>query len=455
MRHEHKSAIEWTDETWNPIVGCSIVSPGCTNCYAMKMAGRLEKMNRTGGSGSNYVNHYDGTTKRVNGNTVWTGKLARAAAKTLLEPLRRKKPTKYFVNSMGDLFHEDCPNEWIDQVFAVMALCPQHTFQVLTKRAQRMLDYLAADIRAWEWTKQGRKIVGRPFYVFRPLPNVWLGVSCERQEEADERIPLLLQTPAAVRFISAEPLLGAIDLKPWLNVMIESKDMPGYPAWTRRILPSLDWVIVAGGESGRHARPAHPQWLRALCDQCADACVAYFFKQWGAWVPEPQAAPPLEDDGKVAANVLARDGTMSSGNELYTSCKRPMFVAIREVGKKAAGRLLDGRTLRRLPNLSLRSPVRPPERNLSHEHDPRRHRLPCHALYPLQGWPQSGVQGRSEARRPSPLRGPQGLFPGLPHAPDRDLRRARRARSLHLASLRRSHDGGSTSVDRRPSRRLG
>ena len=134
------TGIEWTDETWNPIVGCDIVSPGCTNCYAMKMAARIEAMQPS--------SHYAGTTKRVNGNAVWTGKLAQASEDTLTQPMRWKTLKKIFVNSMGDLFHEDVPNEWIDNVFAVMALCPQHTFQILTKRAKRMREYCNKSIRS-------------------------------------------------------------------------------------------------------------------------------------------------------------------------------------------------------------------------------------------------------------------------------------------------------------------
>jgi protein gp37 len=129
------SKIEWTERTWNPIVGCSVVSPGCTNCYAMKMAARIEAMGNQA--------RYRGTTKKVNGNSVWTGKLAIAPDATISEPLRRRKPTTYFVNSMGDVFHEDLPDEWIDRVFAVMALSPRHTFQVLTKRAGRMRAYVS------------------------------------------------------------------------------------------------------------------------------------------------------------------------------------------------------------------------------------------------------------------------------------------------------------------------
>jgi protein gp37 len=215
-----KSAIEWTDATWNPIVGCSIVSPGCTNCYAMKMAGRIEAM---GGA-----KHYAGTTKKVNGNTIWTGKLALAPEKTLLQPLAWRAPRRIFVNSMGDLFHEDVPDAWIDKVFAVMALAKQHTFQVLTKRANRMREYFEKiDRELRQGGEQGYAprrldqlacdLSGSPCAAGLmeatdwPLPNVWLGVSAERQQEADERIPELLATPAAVRFVSAEPLLGPIN----------------------------------------------------------------------------------------------------------------------------------------------------------------------------------------------------------------------------------------------------
>jgi protein gp37 len=279
-----KSSIEWTDATWNPIVGCSIVSPGCTNCYAMKMAARIEAMGN--------AHHYDGTTKSSKAGAVWTGKLALAPEKTLLAPLRWKEPRRIFVNSMGDLFHEDAPDEWIDRVFAVMALAPQHTFQVLTKRAHRMRDYLIArngmgnsalcdainEIPARMGNRRGA--------LEMPLPNVWLGVSTERQQEAEERIPLLLETPAAVRFISAEPLLGAINLRRFLtgheengiDLSREAGSMiGGCIGWT----PPLDWIIV-GGESGPGARSMQIEWAADILDQCRKADIACFMKQLGA-----------------------------------------------------------------------------------------------------------------------------------------------------------------------------
>jgi protein gp37 len=235
-----ETSIEWTEATWNPVVGCTIATPGCTNCYAMRMAGRIEAMGT--------APHYAGTTRRAHGKTVWTGKLSLAPDTIVTAPLRRRRPTTYFVNSMGDLFHEDCPDEWIHRVFAVMAEAHQHTFQVLTKRAGRMHEYLSTHQK-------------------EPLRNVWIGVSAERQKEADERIPLLLDAPAAVRFISAEPLLGPLNIRQYV--------LP-----TATLRSPLDWVIV-GGESGPRARPMDPTWVEKIRTQCDHTDAAFFFKQWG------------------------------------------------------------------------------------------------------------------------------------------------------------------------------
>lgn len=256
-----KTGIEWTEATWNPIVGCSVVSPGCTNCYAMKQAERIQRM--TPGS------HYAGTTKAVNGNAVWTGVLKQAPENILLQPLKWKRPRRIFVNSMSDLFHDAVPDEWIDRVFAIMALCPQHTFQVLTKRSKRMRDYMTPGMRdANDRVYNTAYAMSARFQVAGmgpqwPLPNVWLGVSAEDQTRADERIPDLLATPAAVRFVSAEPLLGPIFF---------SESCGGGPG-----LP-LDWIIV-GGESGSGARHMDDFWALDIVRQCQSAKVNVFVKQ--------------------------------------------------------------------------------------------------------------------------------------------------------------------------------
>ncbi|TIX71478.1 MAG: phage Gp37/Gp68 family protein, partial [Mesorhizobium sp.] len=307
-----KSAIEWTDATWNPIVGCSILSPGCTHCYAMGMAGRIEAMTKAlKASGSTGVPHYDGTTRKVNGNTIWTGKVALAPDHILTEPLTWRAPRKIFVNSMGDLFHEDVPNEWIDRVFAVMALSTHHTFQILTKRARRMREYIGGfecdGVRrlnvayaAGRLMEDGDNAHDEVANAVWPLPNVWLGVSAERQQEADERVPELLATPAAVRFVSAEPLLGPIDFEriklPGIINPLDALRGEGYTTMLhgqyagQRLYHGLkygcgrrlDWIIV-GGESGPNARPMHLAWARSIRDQCTAAGVPFFFKQWGAW----------------------------------------------------------------------------------------------------------------------------------------------------------------------------
>ena len=263
------TGIEWCDATWNIVTGCSVVSPGCTNCYAMRLAGtrlRNEPSRR-------------GLTAPSAAGPVWTGE-ARFNKQWLDQPLRWRRPRRIFVCAHGDLFHEAVHDDWIDLVFAVMALAPQHTFIVLTKRAQRMRDYLTdADMRMRIWEAGEVLAVAEVFDPDKrdlrnlqfgegiwPLPNVWLGVSVEDQARADRRIPHLLATPAARRFLSAEPLLGPIDL---LRV--------GY---------RLDWVIV-GGESRRQARPMHPDWARALRDQCGAAGVAFFMKQMDKREPIP------------------------------------------------------------------------------------------------------------------------------------------------------------------------
>lgn len=343
------TGIEWTDATWNPVVGCSIVSPGCTNCYAMAMAARIEKMN----PGS----HYDGTTKRVNGNAVWTGKVSLAPDHILTQPLRWKKPRRIFVNSMGDLFHEAVSDEWIDKIFAVMALCPQHTFQVLTKRSKRMREYLQ-DMHPSSSRVIAIRHATAPFVALAddqsrpyrfPLPNVWLGVSTEDQTRADERLGDLFEIPAAVRFISYEPAIGRFDLCEqlgmWWNSTIGTWESTGdainRDKWGKK---KLDWLIC-GGESGPDARPMHPDWARSIRDQCAAAGVPFFFKQWGEWAADEQTH--FSGFSQRGHAVAMADGRILVAGTDYSHDKAAAnfgdrAVNVWNVGKARAGRLLDG-----------------------------------------------------------------------------------------------------------------
>jgi protein gp37 len=335
--------IEWTDATWNPITGCSVVSPGCTNCYAMKLAGTRLKHHpsRAGLTKDTKARggEAEGRTGKK-GKPVWNGTV-RFNEQWLDQPLRWSRPRMIFVCAHADLFHENVPDEWIDRIFAVMALTPQHTYQVLTKRSARMRDYVNGDwsLRiidqvsgpAVGWLSTGRNI----------LPNVWLGVSAEDQQRADERIPDLLATPAAIRWVSAEPLLGPIDftrLDMLRYFRVPDAENPNWPRNTFDALRGrsdihpihgaepnwamLDWVVV-GGESGD--RPMHPAWARQIRDQCADAGTAFFFKQWGSHRPLTPA-----EHGQACGAVLIGDDPHDRDAYMLA------------VTKKAAGRLLDG-----------------------------------------------------------------------------------------------------------------
>jgi protein gp37 len=282
------TGISWTDATWNPVRGCSRVSEGCRHCYAESIAARFS------GPGQ----PYEGLAKigvRTGHHPKWTGEV-RFIPEHLADPLRWRKPRRIFVNSMSDLFHEKLTNEQIAIIFGVMGAARQHTFQVLTKRARRMREWFE-----WALGSGGPDICeltctaldaagfergcGSAFDHLEdwPLPNVWLGVSVENQDAADDRIPHLLTTPAAVRFLSCEPLLGSVDLH---AIQIpEVRDGLRFSALQRhhddRFGQSdivLDWVI-AGCESGRGARACEVGWLRFLRDQCATAGVPFFLKQ--------------------------------------------------------------------------------------------------------------------------------------------------------------------------------
>ena len=217
--------IEWATQVWNPVTGCSKISEGCANCYAEPFAKRLQ----------NHPN-FDIKYKYRDGFKPTTH------PEVLNQPYEWKKPQRVFVCQMGDLFHDDVPNDFLIRVWSVMVNNPIHTFLLLTKRPENALKFYNLYTESWRSN------------------NIWIGVTAENQREADKRIPILLQIPAAIRFVSVEPMLSEIDIKPYIN--------------------ALDWVIC-GGETGRKARPLHPSWVRSLRDRCYVAQVPFFFKQWG------------------------------------------------------------------------------------------------------------------------------------------------------------------------------
>lgn len=277
--------IEWTDATWNPITGCKVVSPGCTNCYAMKLAGTRLKHHPS----------RDGLTVETKGGPVWNGKV-RLNREWLHQPTGWTKPRMIFVCAHGDLFAEGVPDDWILDVFTVMAICGNHTFQVLTKRPERMRNFLSRRGLLDDIYANWHTFSGAPREVWSwPLHNVWLGVSVEDQRRAEERIPPLLDTPSKLHWISAEPMLGEIELHKlrygagWMDAIAGYDDYnSGLGRITRR---RLGWV-VAGGESGPNARPMQPDWARSLRDQCASAGIPFLFKQWGNHRPCSDANGP-------------------------------------------------------------------------------------------------------------------------------------------------------------------
>jgi protein gp37 len=315
------TTIEWTNEVWNPTTGCNKVSRGCKNCYAEKMHKRLQGMKMPG----------------YNRNFL-EGAYPNGAA--LTRPFKWKKPRKVFVNSMSDLFHHNIPFEYVDHVFAVMALTPQHTYQILTKRPERMAEYFSempwervfhiGEISQLAYINRWSKKNNNPNF---PLPNVWLGTSVENQAAADERIPHLLNCPAAVRFLSMEPLVWPVNL----NNIVEKVDGGFQSSTCLAPHPVVDnatihWVIV-GGESGSKATPIHPDWVRSLRNQCEHAGVPFFFKQWGQWCPREEYS-------------------FASGSPDLASCKRFTFPdgqEVYKVGKHHSGNTLDGRTYLEFP----------------------------------------------------------------------------------------------------------
>jgi protein gp37 len=288
----NKTKIEWTEYSWNPVSGCTPISEGCQNCYAKRMSKRL-----AGRCGYPADDPFRVTLH----------------LERLDEPLKWKKPRRVFVCSMGDLFHDDVPESWIFAAYTTIEKCPQHTFLLLTKRIHR-----AAEVF--------NKFTGRSW----PLPNVWLGVTAENQQRADERIPILLQIPAAVRFVSIEPMLGPVDFTNYLPYTYEMPDEWGNPTGDYYTQPGVDWVIC-GGETGPGARPMHPDWVRSLRDQCQAAGVPFFFKQHGEWLHETQGIDFHE------------------GHKYYVWPDESMSF---RVGKKAAGRILDGQIWDEMPEIN-------------------------------------------------------------------------------------------------------
>ena len=303
------SGIDWTDATWNPITGCSIKSPGCTNCYAMKLAGTR-------------LRHHPsraGLTYPTKNGPVWTGEV-RLNEQWLDQPFRWKRPRDIFVCAHSDLFHEGVPSAWLDRIFDEMDRAPWHRYQILTKRPDRMAMWCAA-----------------------PRPNVWLGASAERQKEADERREPLAALAAAGwnTWVSYEPALGLVD-------------------WTG--YEFIKW-LVSGGENG--PRPSHPDWHRAARDFCAEHDIPYYFKQWGSWAPAPWklARDNNETDDAYKARseaTAATHGVNDSGHcckfdHQPWSCERADqpsrgWAGMRKVRKNAAGHRLDGREWRETPS---------------------------------------------------------------------------------------------------------
>lgn len=339
------TAISWAEATWSPVSGCTRVSPGCDHCY-IERTPPFRKAHR----------RFDG-----NGPGSTTGVMLHP--ERLEIPLHWRKPRRVFVCSMADLFHDEVPDEYIARVWAIMVLSPQHTFQVLTKRPARMRSLLTS--REWRegvqnhiaWYENPAE-ESLMTWARWPLRNVWLGCTAENQQWADIRVPALLDTPAAVRWVSAEPLLGPLDLSRWTTKSGAMRSYRGhftmcngaggscFTPWCScpcHELPFdlLNWVVT-GGESGPGARPAHPDWFRAIRDQCQAAGAAFHHKQNGEWVPESWC---LHGNNAPAA-FLSIDGHVRhlvNGKPTEPPMSRGQDITIRRCGKPRAGRELDGR----------------------------------------------------------------------------------------------------------------
>lgn len=340
------SKIEWTDETWNPVVGCTRCSPGCAGCYAAVMAKRqagMARAKRAKGQDPGRSAHYE---KVENWDSI------ELVPEALGDPLKWRKPRRVFVCSMSDLFHRDVPDGYIQQVFKMMAETPRHTYQLLTKRPHRMKMFFVNNVNI-----KGMLHLRHNDWTPHPLPNVWLGVTAENQATANERIPVLLQIPAAMHFLSAEPLLGEIDIDPYLprydyRPTYEYYRL-AYPGMTNepvKLRDGLD-LVIAGGETGPGARPMHPLWVQSLRNQCqaAGAGTNFFFKSWGNWLPATYTDyNPSEPITGVKTCWLDVRGGEGSASENYTAMLHDGAKMV-HVGSKHSGRELDGRLWEQMP----------------------------------------------------------------------------------------------------------
>lgn len=351
----NKTSIQWCDYTTNPIrpeiiaTGlrkgwfCTKVSPGCRNCYAERMNQRCTEAGAGIGNRMAFTRENEAKVRFVLDETVLRKILTTKA----------KPGSRVFVADMTDLFHPLIGDELIDPAFAAMALRPDLTFMILTKRPQRFASYFAGyQDRHRGYIFNPRRLNPKSRLLARaadwPLPNVQLGVTCENQATADERIPHLLDTPADVRFISYEPAVGPVDFSPYLA----APSLNVHTGETGMTLRMLDGMI-AGGESGPGARPAHPDWFRSVRDQCAAAHVPFFFKQWGEWCPLSswskgfRPAPNSISPQRVA--YARPDGAIAPVGQGVASLHDSVLMT--RIGKPAAGRLLDGRTHDELPGV--------------------------------------------------------------------------------------------------------
>ena len=289
------SKIEWTEKTWNPITGCDHISPGCDNCYARRMTKRLKAMSETVGTSDKYANGFDVTCH----HDVLFSKSGNS-------PIKRQKPTIYFVNSMSDTFHKDVPESFLRDLYFVMMDNKRHTFIVLTKRVERMAGFFSTE-----------NCFQRP-----NLSNIWHGVTICNQSEADEKIPHLLKVPGK-RFLSIEPMLGPIDLSAFIG--LAPSGAGGVQCYSE-----IDQVIL-GGESGPNARHVNPSWARSVRDRCDVVGVPFMFKQWGGWIHTTQLIEPEIAELSHRNVTHVKDETSGNVGEYFFS-----------VGKKKAGRVFDG-----------------------------------------------------------------------------------------------------------------